>query len=144
MSTINELPRVNRWLKTILSADATLSSAVGGRFFEGHVPEGQSFPACVFTILATQDLYVAGRQERLWASVTALVKVVAETNTDATLQGAADRIDAVLHDASGGVSDCEIVECVRRSGFRMKDTTVANKVYLHLGGQYEIKIRYVG
>lgn len=143
MSTINELPRINKWLRTVLAADSTLSTAVGGRFFEGHVPEGKSLPACVFSFTPDDDHRLTG-PDRLWARGRALVKIVGETNSDGTLQTAADRIDAVLHAARGGTSDVAIDYCVRRRPFRMKDTSVANKVYLHLGGEYDLAARYTG
>jgi hypothetical protein len=142
MATINEVPRMHRWLKTILSADATLSSAVGGRFYQGHVPQGQALPACVFSVLAFPDDLRPAGSDRLWAKATVLVKIVGETNSDATLQTAADRVDAVLHAARGGTSDVAIDYCIRKRPFYLKDTSVANKVYTHLGGEYEIAARY--
>lgn len=142
MTTINEVPRIHRWLRTVLGADSTLNSAVGGRFFQGHVPEGKALPACVFSVLAFGDDLRPAGPDRLWAKATVLVKVIAETNNDASLQTAADRVDAVLHAARGGTSDIAVDYCIRKRPFYMKDTSVANKVFTHLGGEYELAARY--
>lgn len=142
MTTINEAPRMNRWLKTVLADDATLSSAVGGRFYEGHVPEGKALPACVFSLTFDDDVMGNG-PARVWAKARALVKIVAETNSDSTIQTAVDRIDATLNATAGGVSDVAVDYCIRRRPFRMKEID-GNRVFLHLGGEYDLAVRYTG
>lgn len=144
MSTINEVPRIHRWLRTILAADSTLSSAVGGRFYRGHVPENGSLPAVVFSVLGFGSDLMESGPNRIWAKATVLVKVIGETNSDATVQTAADRIDAVLHAARGGTADIAVDYCIRRKPFYMVDTSVLNKVFVHLGGEYELAARYTG
>lgn len=146
MATINEVPRMHRWLRTVLAADATLNTAVGGRFYQGHVPQDKSIAKgdqyCVYSVLAFPDDLNPAGADRLWAKAIVLVKIVAETNSDTVLQTAADRADAVLHSARGGTSDVAIDYCIRKRPFYLKDTSVANKVYTHLGGEYEVAARY--
>lgn len=142
MSTVNEVPRILTWLRTVLAADATLSSAVGGRIYEGHVPEGKAFPAVVYAVLAFPDDVAGGHAVRIWSKAVVLVKGVTEANTSLPLQTIADRIDAVLQSAKGGVADVDIDYCVRRRPFYLKDASVLNKVYVHLGGEYELAARY--
>lgn len=144
MTSANEVPRIHRWLRTVLGADSTLSSAVGGRFYQGFVPEGKALPACVYSVLAFLDDKSPAGPYRLWSKAIVLVKIVAETNSDATIQTAADRIDAVLHGVRGATADMEIDYCDRKRPFYMKDSSVANKTFIHLGGEYELAARYTG
>jgi len=142
MTTINEIPRVHKWLYTVLSADGTLNTAVGGRIFEGHVPQGESLPAVVFSLaMASDDQFSQSGQFRTWAKFNVTVKVIDETKSTLSLQTIADRFEAVLESARGGVTGLYIDYCKRKRPFHMKDTSVANKVYIHLGGVFELACR---
>jgi len=142
MTTINEIPRVEQWLKTVLTADGTLNTAVSGRIYEGHVPQGVAFPAVVFSIsTAGPDLRSQSGQFRVWAKFNAMIKVISETNSTLSLQTTADRFDAILESAIGGVTGLHIDYCFRKHAFKMKDTSVANKTYTHLGGIFELACR---
>jgi hypothetical protein len=142
MTTINEVPRVHKWLYTVMAADGTLNTAVGGRIFEGHVPQGESFPAVVYSLAtAGDDLFSRSGPFRVWAKFNVTVKVVNETNSTLSLQSIADRFEAILESATGGVTGLYIDYCKRKRPFHMKDTSVANKVYTHLGGVFELACR---
>lgn len=146
MSTVNETTRVFQWLRTILRSDATLNAAVGGRIYEGHVPSRKALPAVVFSIDSWgEDLRPAG-PDRLWSKPRVLVKAIGETNSATALQTIADRIDAVLDEARGGTADCTVDYCIRNRPFYMKETEeeagVPDKVWVHLGGLYDLAIRY--
>lgn len=139
-TTVNELPRIVRWVRTQLVNDATLNTAVGGRFYADMVPEGKAFPACVFSWTPDEDFQLAGG-ERLWARGRMLVKIVGQTDKDSEIQTAADRVDDVLHASRGGLSDIFIDYVIRKSTFRVKE--VVNQVaYLHIGGSYDLAARY--
>jgi len=142
MTTINEIPRVEQWLKTVLTADGTLNTAVSGRIYEGHVPQGVAFPAVVFSLsTAGNDLFSQSGPYRVWAKFDVLVKVINETNSTLTLQSIADRFEAVLESSSGGVTGLYIDYCKRKRPFKLKDTSIANKTYTHLGGIFELACR---
>lgn len=142
MTTINEIPRVHQWLRTVLAADATLNAAVGGRIYEGHVPQGESFPAVVFSLAsAGDDRFSQSGPFRVWSKHLVTVKVINLTNSTLSLQSIADRFEAVLESAIGGVTGLHIDYCKRKRAFHMKDTSVANKVYTHLGGVFELACR---
>lgn len=142
MTTINEIPRVEQWLRTVLAADATLNAAVSGRIYEGHVPQSGSYPAVVFSLsTAGNDQFSQSGPYRVWTKFDVLVKVIDQTNSTLTLQSIADRFEAVLESVSGGVTGLYIDYCKRKRPFKMKDTSVANKVYTHLGGVFELACR---
>lgn len=144
MTTVNEIPRVHQWLRTVLRADATLLAAATGGVHRGRVPEGKSFPAVVFSFLsATEDVNGNG-PARVWSKSRYIVKAVSQTDDELSLQTIADRIDAVLQAAAGGKDDVAIDFCMRRKPVFYQESGVANKVYTHLGGEYEIAARYEG
>lgn len=144
MMTVNEVPRVTRWLSTTLKGDATLNAAVGGRIYRGHVPQRDPalpFPSVVYQIQSfPDDVPAVGSVGRIWAKVRVIVKAIGEGNSDQALQTIADRFDAVLQAAKGGVSDVSIDYCVRLRPFYFEDSSVADKTYIHLGGEFEIAV----
>lgn len=142
MATVNEIPRVHQWLKTILSSDATLLAAATGGIHRGRVPEGKAFPAVVYSFLSAPDDVNGNGPARIWSRMRFIVKVVGETNSDLTLQTMADRIEAMLQAVAGGAADIVIDYCIRKRPIYYQDDTVANKIYTHLGGEYELAARY--
>ena len=146
--TVNESTRIDRWLATVLKADATLNAAVGGRVFEGNVPVKDPpyvYPAVVFASLGFgDDSPATGQSGRLVASGRYVVKGIAEGNSYTVLQTIADRIESVLNAKRGGAADVGIVWCVRKRPFKMKDQSVANKPYVHLGAEFDIAAQYQG
>lgn len=143
MTTINEIPRVEKWVYTVLNADATLTSAVDGRIYEGHVPQNvTASPSVVFSLSSAEDdQFSQSGQFRTWAKFILTVKVIGETNSTLSLQSIADRFEAVLESARGGVTGLYIDYCKRKRAYKFKDTSVANKVYTHLGGIFELACR---
>lgn len=141
MTTVNEIPRVHQWLKTILAADATLVSSVTG-IYRGRVKKGAGYPAVVYSFLAAPDDVNGNGPARIWAKARYIVKAVGEGDSDLALQTIADRIDAVLQAVAGGSSDVAIDYCIRKRAVYFQDDSVANKIYTHLGGEYEIAARY--
>ena len=39
MTVVNEIPRVHRWLRTVLAADATLAGLATGGIYRGFAPK---------------------------------------------------------------------------------------------------------
>ena len=147
MATVNEIPRIHRWLKTILAADATLVSAAPGGIWRGFVPKGKTGTAVVFDPMAPLDDTPGNAGYRVWSRWRYVVKAVSDgtSNNDSTLQTAADRIEAVLEAVKGGAADIGIDYCIRKRPFYMvEQPTDSDVTYIHLGGEFEIAAHYAG
>lgn len=140
MTVISELPRIERWLYSVLSGDGTIASIVGTRIYAGVIPKTVSLvgqAAIVFLPLSAGEDTRGTGTTRIWTRPLYLVKAVIAAGSLASLQTLVDRIDTVLHGQQGATSGVTINSCVRERAFRM--TTVedpANTVYQHLGGEY--------
>lgn len=140
-AVLNEVPRIQTWLRTVLLADATLNAAVGGRIYRGHAPQGSQFPCVLYAMLSAGDDVRGSGPTRIWAKPLYVVKAVGEGNNLLALQTIADRIDVVLHGVTGGSSSgVRIDYCIRKRPFYFEDVQPANKVYQHLGGEYELGV----
>lgn len=147
MATVNEVPRLHRWLKTILTSDATLVSNAPGGVWRGMVPKGKTGNAVVYHLLAALGDTPGNAGFRVWSRFRYVVKAVSDgtSNSDATLQTLADRIDAVLEAVAGGVADVGIAYCIRKAPFYFLEQPVdSDQTFLHLGGEYEIAAYYTG
>lgn len=131
-----ETARVDRWLYERLAGDATLSGLVGGRIYAFVAPQGTAFPFVVFAHQGGHDVLGVG-PARVMVSLLYQVKAVGQTAAVADLQPVADRIDALLHGASGAVPDGTILACVREQA--IEEAEVDDGVqYRHVGGLYRL------
>lgn len=134
-----------RWLRATLAADAALVALVGGalspRICDGPAPEGTAYPCVVFLPYTPgRDLSVIGGI-RVWSELPYVVKAVHQAESYADpLQTLAERIDALLHRASGEVDGGRVIACVRVSPLEYPE--VKNSVqYRHLGGIYKLQVQ---
>lgn len=134
---MSESTAIDRWLNTVLAADAALAAVVGTRIYADQAPDSAPLPVVIYQVQSSRDLMALGAH-RVWANTLYVVRGIAQTIAyGGNLITIADRIDAVLHAASGSTVEGEVYECVREGEFRMTET--ANGVqYRHLGGLYRI------
>lgn len=133
-----ESTTIDRWLYTVLAADVSLAAVVGTRIYSDLAPAGTTLPMVVYQMQATNDLMVVG-SARVWANALFLVRGVAQrVSYDGDLITMADRIDAVLHGASGSNVEGNVWECVREREFRLTEVGADGRQYRHLGGLYRI------
>lgn len=136
-----ESTTIDRWLYTVMAADAQLAAVVGTRIYSDLAPGGTTgavLPMVVYQMQAANDLMVVG-SARVWANALFLVRGVAQrVSYDGDLITMADRIDAVLHGASGSNAEGNVWECVREREFRLTEVGADGRQYRHLGGLYRI------
>lgn len=125
---------VKQWLNDVLKADAALVAQVGTRIYDAVAPSGAAMPYVVYQYMAGRDIAGVG-PHRIMTTFVYIVKVVKETNSFASLEAAANRIDAVLQAASGINVRGTVVACVREAPFEMVESLETGQ-YRHLGGSY--------
>lgn len=123
------------WLYTRLSGDATLQALVGQRVYRHIAPAGAALPCVVLSYQASSDLTMVSTN-RVWAAVIVSVKVVGKGGSYGTLRAAYDRIDELLHGASGGA----VIACVREFQFDYAEMD-NGVVYENVGGQYRLLVK---
>lgn len=138
---INELPRAERWLTTVLKADVTIAGLIGTRVYADVMPVGDdsAYPAIVFNLLSPGEDLLASGSSRVIASPVYLVKAINRGRSLQALQTLADRVDQVLHEARGGVTGAGIAWCKRIRPFSMREYE-GQVAWTYLGGEYEIAL----
>lgn len=134
-----ETVRVDEWLHDTLTADAALTALVAGRIYADLAPQTARWPAVVFNEQAPVDtLGVDGA--RLLTSGTWQVKVITdEPSWQGLGRQAADRVDDLLHGASGTAGGVTVGTCHREQTVRFVEA-VEGKQFRHLGGLYRINV----
>lgn len=133
-----ESAAIDRWLNTVLAGDTQLAALVGTRIYADLAPGGAALPMVVYQMQAANDLMVLG-SARVWANAVYIVRGVARSLAyGGNLLTIADRIDTVLHAASGSNVEGTIFECVREREFRMTEVGQDGEQYRHMGGMYRI------
>lgn len=130
----------DRWLYGVLSSDGALLALVGTRVYADLAPDGTQLPVVIYQMQSARDRMMVG-STRIWSDQLYLVRGIAETPAyGGDLLTIADRIDVVLHAASGSTVEGTVFECVREREFRMVET-INGRQYRHLGGVYRILTR---
>lgn len=134
-----ETVRVDQWLHATLTADGTLAALVADRVYADLAPQTARWPAVVFNEQAPVDtLGIDGA--RILTSVLFQVKVITdEPSWQGLGRQAADRVDDLLHGASGTAGGVAVGTCHREQIFRFVEVT-EGKQYRHLGGLYRINV----
>lgn len=128
------------WLYTTLAGDAALMGLATGVYAD-VAPEGAVFPFVVFTYQAGRDVATLnGNRIHTWA--TYQVKAITDQPSYGAVRTIADRIDALLHRATGTAADGTIFSCVREEPVRFTESA-SGKQYRHLGGLYRLQVQSV-
>lgn len=135
---MSEVVRADAWLYGVLHGDATLLALVSDVYAD-VAPEGAAFPLVVSSLVDAGDVLTINGI-RILTEAVYQVKVVGQGPSYVSLEAAANRIDALLHKASGSVSGGVIYSCVRIEPVRYAETS-GGQAFRHLGGLYEIQVQ---
>lgn len=137
-----ETARARAFVATTLKNDPAMQAlmpSIAGRVFDRPAPQGTPYPLVRMEILSGgNDLIVLGGV-RAWASPLILVYVATDKPTTGAIEPIADRMDALLHAASGQVTNGVIWSCIRERGFDNPDTSTVPNVS-RLGGEYRVLV----
>lgn len=129
---MSEIVTAEAWLFGILSSDLPLRALVSG-VSSYPAPRETQLPYVVYQFTSGQDVRGTG-PVRIGVSGEWLIRVIAETSSSAgDLQRAADRVDSLLHAASGQ----SIWACIRLRPFQLIES-ISGRQIRHLGGFYRI------
>ena len=132
-----ELFAADTWLTSVLGNDSTLSGLVSGRIYGHAIMGSATYPLVLFSMQSARDVMGTG-PARIMVDSLYVVRGIAEAGTFAgNLKTIADRIDAVLHAASGSNVNGTVLACVRQQPFLYVEP-YNGRQYRHLGGIYRI------
>lgn len=135
-----ETNAAEQWIATTLRADTALEALVGVGI-HNTVRKSSALPCVLFQLQASGADFMTLGGVRVWSSLLYLVRGLAEqSGYEGNLVLIANRIDALLHRASGSNAAGTIFTCVRVRPFQMLEVA-SGRQFSHLGGIYEIKAR---
>lgn len=133
----------DRFIFTSLTADSALTVVIGSKVYGAIVWPQTPAPPPPYVIYQMQSavgLRTIG-VHRVWSNMLFLIRGVVEGNSyGGASKTMADRIDAVMHAASGTNVDGVMHACVWQSPFRLPEVT-DGKIYLHAGSMFRIYAR---
>lgn len=135
-----ETTLVESWLYSRLSGDATLVSKVGTRIYAYVAPATADTPFVVFTAQSPGFDVMGVGTARVMLNCLYQVKVVVQDGSFNGAKDAADRIDALLHGATGTPAGGQVLGCVREGPLAYAEVSDGIE-YRHLGGLYRIWVQ---
>lgn len=134
----NETCLIDAWLYSTLAGDATLMALITGVFAD-VAPEGQAYPFLVFSLQDAGDVQTVNNV-RLLVDATYQVRITTDAESFGAIKTAVERVDTLLHRASGTVTGGVIYDCVRAEPLRYTELQ-QGRLYRHLGGLYRIQVQ---
>ena len=129
------------WVRAKLLADSALVALVGQQVFLDVIPHGATLPAVRIHVQSPGVDMIVINGIRIWANPLFLVTGVCVGAPD-QLAAIENRIDAVLHRATGVTATIRVVACLREMPYQMSESDIGDgKIYRHSGGLYRIKIQ---
>jgi glycerol kinase len=128
-----ETARAAEWIYSTLHGDATLMALVTG-VYRGLAPANSTAPWIVFSHQTGKDTMVNSAY-RVMTIDEWYVKVVGPAAGTTTLVSAADRVDTLLHNSKGALTDATMMEMVRVQTLTI-DELVDGILYSNVGGVY--------
>ena len=134
-----ETARARSFVWQLLSADATLLPLIGPRIFREVAPGDSAYPFVVIRLLSPgNDLLVVGGR-RIWAHPLFLIEAITKGTSSAPLEPIANRIDQLLHLASGTVSN-GFVHSIERERPADRVIDESGQRFSALGGEYRVRV----
>jgi hypothetical protein len=143
MGDISEVQQAKAWIYSALHANSDIAAAVGTRIYSGRVPvppASRVFPYIVYNFQGGPDINGLGTN-RLLSKPIFQVRVVTNTDPDATVRKIDKRIDDVLGVAVHQLSGDYYFTAEREQAIdRDELDTATGTVYWNLGGLFRLYI----
>lgn len=137
-----ETARGRAFIATTIKNDPTVQGIlpqIADRIFDRPAPSATPYPYVRMDILSPgSDLIVLGGA-RVWANPLFLVYVATDKQSTGSIEPLVNRIDALLHRASGTVTNGVIWSVIRERAFDMPDASTVPNVS-RLGGEYRMLV----
>jgi hypothetical protein len=104
------------------------------------IPPGKKLPAIRFHLQKPYDIRTVG-QTRIMARLEWLIVLVTEGLRITPLLPLCDRMDTLLHEASGETSTVRVLECTRLEPFHLVEPDDSGVQYRHAGGIYRTMVQ---
>lgn len=121
----------DKWLHQTLSGDTTLMGLISGVYAE-HAPADASYPFAVIS-LVDGGMVANAYADRIMDNETWQVALINQSASYAGLEGAVDRVRALLHKQKG----TGVLACVY-SGSRRITEMVSGKVYRQIVLEFQV------
>lgn len=135
-----ETTLVESWLYSRLSTDAALAAEVGNRIYAYVAPARTATPYVVFSAQSPGFDVMGVGTARVMLNCLYQVKVVVQDASFSGAKKAADRIDELLHGATGTPAGGQVLGCVREGPLAYAEVSDGVE-YRHLGGLYRIWVQ---
>ena len=137
---MSEIDAADMWITAKLTGDTTLATLVGTRIYDGEAPPGAAYPLVTWIAASPPRDVMAEGGERILSIAVYLVQVFGQGRDYGLLRPIANRIDELLHQARGTVTDGVVFGCVRESVVKLAEVHEGQS-YRRLGGYYRLWVQ---
>lgn len=137
---INEINEAQKWLYSMLTANATVVSTFGTNVGANPLPRDKGFPRLTYNCFTPQDDLLLVGTGIFWAGLRFVVRAIVEGNDTLDVDAGLEAMHDSIHGQYGFTTDAYIVSCVRVRPYYLHEMSDSIE-YTHIGGEYLIRIR---
>ena len=137
---MSEILVASEFIYQKLTSDSIIASLVGNRVYYGQGGSESSFPFILYYVYIPREDVVTVSGIRIMAEMDFVVKAITNETSIKTISDIDERVDQILHRASGTVSNGVVESCVRVNPFAYNESS-DGITYRHVGGVYRMQIR---
>ena len=137
-----EIARARAFIVSALKNDPAMQALVpniAGQIVDRPAPQGTPYPIIRMEILSGGNDFIVLGGARVWTSPLILIYATTDKPSTDAIEPIADRMDALLHNASGTVTRGVIWQCQRERSFGIPDTSAVPSLG-RLGGEYRFRV----
>jgi hypothetical protein len=130
---------VRKWIYELLSQDASLNGLIGDKIYHNVAEPSAQPPYVIYSVLSSDDVTGIG-SFRIMNEATVLVKAVGEGASTLPLKDVVNRIDEILHGASGAADGHYILGCEREKVVEYSEYD-QGRLWHYVGCQWRIYVK---
>ncbi len=124
------------WLAQTIKGDAELQALIGERVHIDYVPNGSEYPLVVLSFISAPPVTNLSVDVVMFDEIW-LVKVWVEGNSYVPAAAILEKIQALLHKASGSAANGSVIGCTQEELFRLAENE-GDKHYKCFGQYFRI------
>ena len=132
-------PRVYQWMYARLTGDAQVMAVFGTRVYRKVIPQAASYPPSLVMQYMGGGTLAVINGIRIWSDMLFMIKATGTNGQYTNLRNGMDRVDALLHRATGSVTGAQIIWCEQVNEVPIEPVVYSGETYEQIAVMYRVK-----
>lgn len=132
-------PKVYQWMYGVLSADAQVQAVFGTRVYRKVMPQTSAYDhSLIMQYMGGATVAPVG-SVRVYSNMLFMVKATGKAGNYASLRDGMNRVDTLLHRASGDIAGATILWCEHENEVPLEPVVYSGETYEQIAVLYRVR-----